>query len=228
MGILGTFLAFGWLGGNLIKESINENKNMFAVNDRIYSKGAHYYDSITQRRVVRRFEERKCYGGELIAAWYDAKTGWPVYCQAEEDSKNCKKEIEIMKEIRDAAWMKEAEEKKLRFAKVVLPYKPCLRKVTIGYIDRMDPNSGKDDNYIIMKNNIMYHAKYENGSYKGSYACDSKWHLQSFAHPDDEYFESDEELRQKKTQELEERRERSRQEKIKKDLVREKAMNWWR
>ena len=149
MGIFGTFLALGWIGGNLIKESFDQKRIDKAANDnmhddRIYMKNGKWYDSVTGKRVMDSYIKDPVTGG-TSQVWVDVygkfddgyvynrtRTKW------EKENEEWKAIIEKAQAERDPVYLREAEEKELRFAKCVLPYRPGIRVIQEGYFDRME------------------------------------------------------------------------------------------
>jgi len=183
MGILGAFLAVGWLGGNLAKDATKTAKITPAMNaslpDRIEWRNGNYYDTVTGKRVRREFFTDPITGIKNTTAWVNAKTGCVIYVPSREkyfeEQEVAKKEIERLKAEKDAVWLQEAIDNNDRFAKVILPFRDGVCNVAEGYYDRKQIVENEEDRvfYFANKWGFMYKAIIENGYWKpnkyGSY-----------------------------------------------------------
>jgi hypothetical protein len=180
MGIFGTFLALGWLGGNLINDSIKQSKLDRSYNEqhkgeRIYSYGGKYYDRETGKRVTSRIIKDPVSGltstvwvnlyGDDTIVYNEGRHNW----KTENDAWKAKIEAEQMK--KNPQFLREAEENGLRFAKYILPYRPGIRIVQEGYIDRMEEvKEGKERQYYMgeyhMGKTILRRVQFEHNRWK--------------------------------------------------------------
>lgn len=160
MGVLGTFLSFGWMSGNLIKDSIDnmiteENINKM-LPKRIMYKNGKYYDCITGKQVMRYFGDDAMTGEKSIEKWLDIKTGEEIYIPSRDCFFESQKEIKMkIKELEDnlnPIWLNDAVTNNLRYAKAVLPYNNGIKEVQFGYIDRYDV----DENKYYLSKPILY------------------------------------------------------------------------
>ena len=216
MGIFGTFLALGWIGGNLIKESFDQKRIDKAANDsmhddRIYMKNGKWYDSVTGKRVMDSYIKDPVTGG-VSQVWVDVygkSNGDYVYNRGrtkwEKENEEWKAIIEKAQAERDPGYLKEAEENGLRFAKCVLPYRPGIRLIQEGYIDRMEAvKDSKEQTYyakeryynevFVMRKMIINHNNI--WSPDGYYICRSVCG-KTFAHFDDKYMTEEEIYKEK-------------------------------
>lgn len=161
MGIFGAFLAIGWLGGNLIKDTSTKAKITPAMNrglgDRIEWRNGKYYDTKTGQRVVMDFFNDPVTGRNNSLIWVKPRTGFIVYNPHREEfyakQEEAKKEIERLKAEKDVIWLQEAIDNNKRFAKVILPFKDGVCEAVEGYIDRLQKISDETDrNYYIKSN----------------------------------------------------------------------------
>lgn len=179
MGVIGTFLSLGWIGGNLIKDAISNAEVGANVNKilgpQIEYRNGNYYSTRTGRRVFKTFETDYV-TGEIWETWVDAKTQIEVYSPGrekfEEKQKKVIEEINKAKDEKDAIWLQEAIDNNRRYAKVILPYKPGATRVEEGYIDRKEKTSGSPRKYYVTWPDVVTHKMmiYE-GVFRNGY-----WH----------------------------------------------------
>lgn len=159
MSFLATLLAFGWIGGNLVKEGQDMRAMEGALNkpgERIQFRNGKYYDTWTRRQVTLCYKKSE-YLGECVATYYDSKTCREVYCPREEEwfKENMvwKKKIDAAVAEHNEEWMQEAIDNGMRFAKQIIPYELGAREIKVAYVDRMRLGDGvkyyvKDDSYV--------------------------------------------------------------------------------
>ena len=208
MGILGTFLGLGWLGGNLFKDYTRKSKIDDYYNncvrepeDRIYMRNGKYYDRVTGKQVICFYIKDEEIGGtaKVWAAVGCYAPGVYVYNETrdrwERENEEWKEKIESAQKENNEKWLKEAEEQGRRFAKCILPYRPGIRKVCEGYIDRM--YTGNLELYYMaaydgMKKTVRT-AEFKSGRWIdiGGFATDPFFHIVS-AGIDDEYDDPEE------------------------------------
>lgn len=161
MGVFGAFLAFGWIGGNIVKESIDRTKmdndfNERHKEDRIYMRNGKYYDNVTGKRVTDSFIKDPIMGttARVWSVVGDYKPGDWLYNETrdkwEKENKIWKEKIEAEQAEKNPVYLKEAEENKKRFAKYVLPYRPGIRRIYEGYIDRLEEPDNKGERKYYM------------------------------------------------------------------------------
>lgn len=207
MGILGTFLSLGWIGGNLIHDSIktaqiDQSYNNQHQGERIFSHGGKYYDRETGKRVTSRIIKDPVTGltstvwvnlyGDDTIVYNQGRHKWEM------ENEMWKKKIEAAQAEKNPQYLKEAEENGLRFAKYILPYRPGIRIVQEGYIDRMEEvKEGEERHY--------YQGEYHFGEYNlrrvefkhnwwkaGHWLCKSSVYVLLDATTTDKYFTKEE------------------------------------
>lgn len=177
MGVLGTFLSFGWIGGNLVKEGIDNIKIEDSINKtlpkRILYKNGKYYDCVTGKQVMRYFGDDNVTNKRSVEKWLDIKTGEEIYIPSRdgffESQKRIRNQIEELSNSMNCVWLDEAVENNLRYAKAVLPYNVGIKEVQLGYTDRHDTENGK---YYLSKSTLcskyseMYGIVFKNGLWR--------------------------------------------------------------
>lgn len=190
MGILGAFLAVGWLGGNLVKDATKTAKVTPAMNaglpDRIEWRNGNYYDTVTGKRVRRDFFNDPITGIKNTEMWVNAKTGSVIYVPSREkyasEQDKIKREIEEAKAENDAVWLQEAIDNNLRFAKVIIPYKEGVKEVKQGYFDRKQIVEREEDRkyYVTWSTPYFYNMIYT-VTLKSGYWFHDHWLFDSYA-----------------------------------------------